>query len=102
MVISTMRVEPDWQNGINGVQNNIAAAQIKGAADRSKIISKSNAEISKMIVQGHEERSKSMYRSMQNYSQALRGAESYRNPNTADTFELSNRYRHACGTNHIE
>ena len=102
MVISTMRVEPEWESRVAAVQNNIAAAQIKGAADRSKIISKSNAEISNIIIKGHEERSKAHDRSMANYSQALRGVESYRNPNTGETFELSNQYGHAWVNNNNE
>jgi hypothetical protein len=95
MIASTVRVDPVWQSRVTAVQSNIAAANVKGAADRSKIISKSNAEISKMIVQGHEERSKAQDKAMQKYSQALRGVETYRNPNTGETVELSNEYGHA-------
>ncbi len=101
-IISTMQVDPVWQSRINGVQNNIAAAQIKGAADRSAIITKSNAEISKMIIQGHEQRSKSHDKAMENYSQATRGVESYRNPNNGETFELSNQYGHDWVNNNNE
>jgi len=95
MIASTIRVDPDWQARVSAVQNNIAAANIKGAADRSRIISKSNAEISNTITKGYEERSKSRDRAMQKYDQALRGVETYRNPNTGETFELSNEYGHA-------
>lgn len=102
MIASTVRVDPVWQSRVNAVQSNIAAAQVKGAADRSAIISKSNAEISKMIVQGHQERSKAHDRAMENYSQALRGVETYRNPNTGETFELSNQYGHAWVNNQNE
>lgn len=102
VIVDSMRIDPNWQARIAGVQNNIAAAQIKGAADRSAIISKSNAEISKMIVQGHEERSKAYDRTMENYSQTLRGVETYRNPNTGETFELSNQYGHAWVNNSNE
>lgn len=102
MVVSTIQVDPVWQARINGVQNNIAAAQIKGAADRSKIISKSNSDISKTIIQGHEERSKATDRAMENYSQSLRGVETYKNPTTGETVELSNQYGHAWVNNNNE
>jgi len=102
VIVDSMRIDPNWQARIAGVQNNIAAAQIKGAADRSAIISKSNAEISKMIVKGHEERSKAQDRAAENFSQTLRGVETYRNPNTGETFELSNQYGHAWVNNNNE
>src|SRR5262249_38486605 len=101
-IVSTIRVDPEWQSRVAGVQSNIAGTQIKGAADRSKIISKSNAEISNTIVKGHEERSKAHDRAMANYSQALRGVETYRNPNTGETVELSNQYGHAWVNNNNE
>ncbi len=102
MVVSTIRVDPTWQARVNQVQNNIAAAQIKGAADRSAIIAKSNAEISKTIIKGHEERSKIHDRTMENYSQVIRGVETYRNPTTGETVELSNEYGHAWVNNSNE
>jgi hypothetical protein len=102
LIASTVRIDPDWQARVNAVQSNIAAANIKGAADRSRIISKSNAEINNIITKGYEERSKSRDRAMKKYDQALRGVETYRNPNTGETYELSNEYGHAWINNNNE
>jgi hypothetical protein len=92
---STVRVDPNWQARIQGVQNNISAAQIKGAADRSKIIAKSNADISNIITQGYNQRQATMDRISEDRSQTMRGVETFRNPSTGDSFELPSQYQHA-------
>lgn len=102
LVLSTLRVDPDWQARVNQVSLNIQAAQIKGARDRSAIITKSNQEISKIITEGYEARQKTMDRTAAQYSQAIRGVETYRNPTTGETIELSNQYGHAWVNNRGE
>ena len=95
LVLSTVRLDPNWQNRVTQVAMNIQAAEIKGARDRSAIITKNNEEISKIIKDGYEGRQRSQDRMAQQFSQLIRGVESYRNPNTGETIELSNTYGNA-------
>jgi hypothetical protein len=94
-MLSTVRIEPEWQARVFQVMNNVQAAQIKGAADRSKIIAQSNQDISKIIHDSYENKKKSDDRAAEGFSQYIRGVETYRNPSTGETLELSNQYGHA-------
>ena len=94
-MLSTVRVDPDWQGRVLQVMGNIQAAQTKGAADRSKIITQSNQDISKIIHDSYENKKQSDDRVAQGFGQYMRGVETYRNPSTGETVELSNQYGHA-------
>jgi len=95
MVLSTVRVDPQWQARVNQVMGNIAAAETKGAADRSKIIAQNGRDIGNIISQTYENSSKSHDRAMEGWSQYMRGVETYRNPSTGETVELDNKYGNA-------
>jgi hypothetical protein len=102
MVLATLKLDQNWVNRITQVASNIQAAQIKGARDRSAIITKNNEEIGNIIRGGYENRQQSQDRMAQNWSQTMRGVESYRNPNTGETIELSNSYGNAWVNNRGE
>jgi hypothetical protein len=95
MVLSTVKVDPQWQARVNQVMGNISAAETKGAADRSKIIAQNGRDISKIINDTYESSSKSHDRAMEGWSQYMRGVETYRNPSTGETVELDNKYGNA-------
>ena len=95
MVLSTVRVDPQWQARVNQVLGNISAAETKGAADRSRIIAQNGRDISNIINQTYENTSKSHDRAMEGWSQYMRGVETYRNPSTGDTVDLDNKYGNA-------
>ena len=48
-----------------------------------------------MMNQGHQSRSKMQDSAFHEWDQAIRGVQTFRNPNTGDTIELSNEYGHA-------
>ena len=56
LVLSTLRIDPEWQRRVAQAMGNMQAAQLKGAQDRSRIISQSNQEIGQIIRQGYEDR----------------------------------------------
>ena len=95
MVLDTVRVDPQWQARINQVMGNISAAETKGAADRSRIITQNGRDISNIINQTYENQQKSHDRAMEGWSQYMRGVETYRNPSTGETIDLDNKYGNA-------
>jgi hypothetical protein len=94
-VVSSVRVDPEWQARVQQVQANIQAAEIKGAADRSRIIAKSAEDTRQIIAGTNQRRQEAQDRSSERWSQAMRGVETFRNPSTGETVELSNRYGNA-------
>ena len=95
MLLSTIRVNPAWQARVTGTMSNVAAAEQKGARDRSGIIARNNEEVSKIITGGWQQRQKVQDETAANFSQMTRGVETFRNPSNGETVELDNRYAHA-------
>jgi hypothetical protein len=102
LVWSTARVSPEW--GARVVQSALAIQQIelKGIRDRSRIISQSANEIADMQMQGWQNRQRSEDRVFDSITQSIRGVETYRNPATGETIDLSNEYGHAWVNNRGE
>ena len=94
-ILSTIRVDPQWQARVTQVITNMQAADSKAAMDRSAIIAKSGQETSRIIHDTYENATKSHDRAMEGWSQYMRGVANYRNPYTGETVELSNQYEHA-------
>ena len=95
LVMSTVRVDPQWQARVQQVIANLQAQDSKGAADRSAIATKAGQDMSKIIHDTYQNATTSREHSMEGWSQYMRGVETFRNPNTGDTVELSNQYGHA-------
>jgi hypothetical protein len=95
MVLSTVQVDPVWQGRVGQVIANMQATDAQGARDRSAIISRSNREISDIINRTYENRQRAQDASAEQFSQYIRGVETYRNPSTGETVDLSNQYGHA-------
>jgi hypothetical protein len=102
LVLSTVAVEPEWQGRVTQVLLNMQAADSKGARDRSAIIAQSGREISGIIKQTYENRQKAQDASAAAFSQYIRGVETYRNPQTGESVELSNQYGRAWVNNSNE
>lgn len=94
-VLSTVRVDPTWQARVSQVQLNIQATQLKGAQDRSRIVSQSSEDMRRTIREGYESRQRSHDRTSAQFSDALRGVQNYRNPATGEVVQLDNQYGHA-------
>jgi hypothetical protein len=94
-LLSTIRVDPQWQAQVTQVIANMQAADAKGVHDRTEIITKNGQDISKIIHDTYQNSTQSRDRSMEGWSQYMRGVQTYRNPYTGDTVELSNQYEHA-------
>jgi nucleoid DNA-binding protein len=95
VIRSTIRLDPAWLSRVTQVAGNVAAVEQKGAMDRAAIVRKNSQDINKIITEGYERRSKVQDQSFEQFDQTIRGVQTYRNPSTGESFELSNQYNHA-------
>lgn len=95
LIASTYRVDPQWQARIT--QNALAMQQIelKGIRDRSAIVAKSAEDTRNTQRQMYENQQKAEDRSSTQFSQYMRGVETYQNPATGTTVDLDSNYGHA-------
>ena len=102
LINSTVRVNPQWQSRVNGNALAIQQIELKGVRDRSAIVSKNADDIAKIQRHGYENQQKSEDHVFQQFSENTRGVETYRNPTSGETIELSNQYGHAWVNNRGE
>jgi hypothetical protein len=95
LILGTVKVNPQWQARVEQAIANLNAQDIKGANDRSAIATKLGQDMAKMQQEVYQNAENSREHSMANWSQYLRGVQTFRNPATGDTVELSNGYDHA-------
>lgn len=95
MMLSTVQEEPEWQNRVTQVIAKMSADNSNAAMQRSQIIAQAGRQQSEIINRGYQERSKIQDSTAKQFDQYIRGVQSYRNPNTGETVELSNQYGHA-------
>jgi len=95
LIASTLRVNPEWQARIN--QQSLAMQKIeqKGIADRAAIVAKSAEDTRNTQRQIYENQQKVQDSTSANYSQYIRGVETYQNPSTGERVELDSNYGHA-------
>lgn len=101
LVLSTVRVDPQWEARVMQAIANLQATDIKGAHDRSAIITQNGRDISNIINQTYANSSRGRDQALEGWSKSMRGIETFRNPASGETVELSNQYGHAwAGPNH--
>jgi nucleoid DNA-binding protein len=71
------------------------AIEQKGIRDRVAINTQTAKDLAEIQRQGYANQQKSEDRIFGNFSDATRGVESFRNPSTGETFEVSNLYGRA-------
>ncbi len=95
MMLSTIRLDPAWEGRVSGVISQMSADDSRAAMQRSAIATQYGQDTSRMINQGYQSRSKMQDSAFHQWDRAIRGVQTFRNPNTGDTVELSNEYGHA-------
>ena len=95
MMLSTIRLDPAWENRVTNVIAQMNADDSRAAMQRSTIATQYGQDTSRMINEGYQSRSKMQDSAFRKWDQAIRGVQTFRNPNTGDTVELSNEYGHA-------
>jgi hypothetical protein len=102
LVTGTYRWDAAWQARVSGQAQAIQQIELKGVRDRSAIVSKNAEDMRNIQRQGYENAQQSADRISQQRSQTTRGVETYRNPSTGETVELSNQYGQAWVNNRGE
>jgi len=95
MMLSTIRLDPAWESRVTNVIAQMNADDSRAATQRSAIATQYGQDTSRMINEGYQSRSKIQDSAFRKWDQAIRGVQTFRNPNTGDTVELSNEYGHA-------
>ncbi len=95
MILSTVRMDPEWEGKVRQVRANMDAKDAQSAAERSFIIAMAGEAQANSIHNAYQNATSSREHSMEGWSQYMRGVQTFRNPNTGDTVELSNTYGHA-------
>jgi hypothetical protein len=95
LINSTFRVNPEWQARVNNNALAIQQIELKGVRDRSAIVAKNADDIRNIRRQGFENQQKGQDRAAAQFSQSTRDVETYRDPTSGTTVELSNQYGHA-------
>ncbi len=101
-IVASFRLDPAWQGAVERVITNIGNAQIRGAAERSRIWSEASREISDIQRQGYEERQAVQDRLAERWSETIRGVDTYTDPRTQERVELSGGYDNAWVNNRGE
>lgn len=94
MIRRSYKVHPAWQAQMNQHNAIMAGIAAKGAADRARIRSQTNAEIQRMQQEGWENYTQSMDRNSREFQEYIRGTETY-NDTSGGTVQLDNTYDHA-------
>jgi len=102
LVAGTYRQDPAWGAKVSGQAQAIQQIELKGVRDRSAIVAKNAEDMRNIQRQGYENRQQSLDRISEQRSQTTRGVETYRNPSTGETVELSNQYGQAWVNNRGE
>ena len=95
LVMGTVRVDPQWEARVQQVVANLTQQDINAANQRSAIATQAGQQMSKSIQDAYQNATTSREHSMESWSQYMRGVQTFRNPITGDTVELSNEYGHA-------
>jgi hypothetical protein len=102
LLLSTIRINPEWLGRVTNNAQKIQQIELKGASDRSKIISKNAEDIRNIQRQSYENQQRSQDHVFAQFSETIRGVETYRDPTSGETVELSNQYGHAWVNNRGE
>lgn len=96
-MLMSFRVNPQWYNKYTQVVDQLIRAQVRqiqSVGELSRIISRTNNEISDSMMKSYQEREKVYDRISENVSENIRGTEHYQNPFEDRTVELPSRYEH--------
>ena len=95
MIRNSYRADPQWSAKINQFHANIARTNAKGAADRARITSQTNREISDMQMDSWRKQQESSDRGAREFNEYIRGVETYNDPINGGSVQLDNTYDNA-------
>jgi hypothetical protein len=95
LIGTTYRLNPEWQSKVSGQALAMQKIELKGIRDRSAIVAKSAEDTRNAQREIYENQSRAEEHTSTQFSQYVRGVETYRDPDTGSTVDLDNRYGHA-------
>ena len=95
LIATTYRWNPEWQSKVSGQALAMQKIELKGIRDRSAIVAKSAEDTRNAQREIYENQSRAEEHTSTQFSQYVRGVETYRDPDTGSTVDLDNRYGHA-------
>jgi hypothetical protein len=91
----SMSRDPEWSALMHEHQQKMAGISAKGAADRHNIWMKTSREIAEIRQRGYENTQASQDRIHENFSQMIRGVETFVDSRSNERIELPNTHSHA-------
>jgi hypothetical protein len=95
LIASTVHAEPDWLNFSNGVITSLYQKKAEEEAKQSAIIAAFQKHVVETINGVVANQQQGSYNSAVGASQLIRGVQTFRDPSSGATVELSNQYDHA-------
>jgi hypothetical protein len=95
LISSTFHADQAWLGRVTQNALAIQKIELKGIQDRANIVSKNAEDIRSIQQQGYENRQRTLDQSEAEFSQVIRGVETYQNPGTGERVELDSNYGHA-------
>jgi hypothetical protein len=95
LIASTIRPEPDWQKWSNGVIASLYQKKQEEAARQQQIIIEFQNKVADTINGVVANQQRGSMQSAYGTSQLIREGQTFRDPTTGSTFELSNKYDNA-------
>ena len=92
LILRTLRLDPEWQSRVSQEIAKLNNTDSNAAMAQSAIITKLGQDEAKIIKDTYQNTSNTQEHSRVAIDQAIRGVQSYRNPNTGETVELDNQY----------
>lgn len=95
LITRSVQLDPNWNARANGVAANIFVKERDATHDRQMIDIQTREEVNRIRKEGADNQQRADEIARFNNDQYIRGVETYRNPETGKTMELSNQYGHA-------
>jgi hypothetical protein len=95
LIASTVHPEPEWLKFSNGVITNLYQKKAEEVAKQSAIIAAFQQHVAETINSVVANQQQGSYNSAVGASQLIRGVQTFRDPASGATVELSNQYDHA-------
>jgi len=92
-IVGSLRRNLIWMNAIQQVIINMKNVQSKGAADRAAIWRKAQQEISQMHNEAYQHQQAVNDRLAKQFDQTIRGVQTYVDPSTKESVELTSGYK---------
>ena len=94
-IVASTRPNPQYQAAVSQFLSNMSNIASRGAMDRARIWREAGQQISATIRQTYQHQQAVQDRAAQQFSQAIRGVETYVHPSTGTRVELTGGYENA-------